>query len=290
MAVRLSKQHAETLIKLILIEYLGIFHFLKSQRDGELVWPDHLTVIKNNLKLDNYVTLYDDEQKIRNSIFLFRFSKEERLKMEVENKTKSDEEKQTELDTFIGAFLKESAEHFQELHVIDESKIPELTDEEVKEQQTPENVERMQYLLLATLSLLHNVFSIMVYGVKLTRLVKDAINGDDKSFLKAIKIDHNLIHQHPYFKERIEQANKEQQRKFLNDVYQKQLSPSLNGRIQHGGLYTMFYFLDSLQLLDEYTATELNKLYTNCKITDLETPPYEPSSFFRHLQRFKSSR
>lgn len=290
MKPRLSKLQAESIIKLVLHHYLEIFHYLKSSRGGELVWPDHFITIKNNLKLDNYVDLYDDERKIRGSMKLSLFSTEGLEQLRLEQEAKSEDERQADLDNLISEVLRDGEAFIQEMKNV-AADYPSLTESEIQKsnsESTPEDVARIQYMLLSTLALLHNVFSIMVFGVRLTTLVNKATSGDDEAFLQAIKIDHTLISQHPHFRERFDRATKNQETNFLNRIHEKQLSPSLRGRIKHGALYTMFYFLDELKVLDEFSNSELHELYLSCNLTDLETPIYESSSFARQLKKFKA--
>lgn len=284
MKARISKSQARGVIKLVLRQYLEFFLLLKSIRDGELVWPEHLIAIKNSLNLNNYVELYDDEKKIKGAMQHFLHSSDELEQLKVNAATKSDAEKQSDLDNFMSDLLNDGNAFIEQLKGLefDSQEIPDEPSE-------PDDIKRSQYLFLSSLALFHNVFSIMVFGVRLTTLVKRAISGDDKSFLQAIKVDHTLLYQHPHFKQRFEAANKNQEKKFLDSVYEKQLSPSLNGRIKHRGLYAMFYFLDEFEVLDDFSQPELHELYLDCNLADIETPTYESSSFAKHLKRFKES-
>ena len=284
MDIRLSKPQSKNLIKLVLHHYLEIFLYLKSVRNGELVWPEHLILLKNNLNLHNYVDLYEDERKIRGSMSLFFYSTDELDQLKIDEKNKSYEEKKSDLDELINDLL-ENGEAFLESFTNFDT-----ANSEIPKELDPESIKRTQYLFLSTLALFHNVFSIMVFGIRLTTLVKKAINGDDASFLMAIKVDHNLLHHHPYFRNRMDIANNNQDVKFLKSVYEKQLSPSLNGRIKHRALYTMFYFLDEFRVLDDFSAPELHKLYLDCNLSELEVPTYESSSFAMHLKKFKVSK
>lgn len=285
MKYQLTKERAQRLIKLVLPLYLEMFHHLKSERGGELVWPSSIVEQKKNLKAKNYVDLYDDDKRLIGAMTLALFDKAaiQEIKNEVDNN--GAEKIFAALDEFFDSFLVDAQEYLNKLKAD-----PNFDDEEAEANFTSEQEKQIQYFFITSLAIYHNVFSMMVYGKGLAKLVQEAIFGNDKSFLQAVKIDHNLIYDHPYFKERLSKANQNQELVFIKRVHEKQLAPSLSGRIKHKGLYTMFYFLDMVKVLDKFTNNELFYLYDDCAIKGFETPPYDLSSFSVHVKKYKKSR
>lgn len=281
MRYQLTKDRSQVLIRLVLPLYLEMFHQLKAQRGGDLVWPTFVVDQKKNLKASNYVDLYDDDKRFLSAMTLAIFDKEEiqEIKKEVENEGHA--KLYAHLDEFFDEFIIDAHKLLKKLR--EDPSFDDKTDQSV----TPE---QFQYFFVSSLAIYHNVFSIMVYGKGLAKLVQEAISGNDKSFLQAIKVDHNLIYDHPYFRDRLAKANQNQEIVFLKRAHEQQLAPSLSGRVKHKGLYTMFYILDKIQVLDKFTCKELFYLYDDCDIKDYETPPYDLSSFSEHLKKYKRNR
>lgn len=286
MKLKVSKSQAKRLVILVLPLYLDMFHQLKSARGGELVWPAFIVDHRRNVKADNYVDLYDDDKRLLGAMNLAIFSKADLKEIKEDIETKGIDVVQADFNYLFDEFLT-LAEGFIK-KVKDDPDSIEEPDE--GESYTSEQIKHMQYMCISSLALYHNVFSIMVYGKRLAKLVQEAIDGDDESFLKAIKVDHSLIHHHTYFKERFSTAYQSQEVGFLKRVHEKQSAPSLTGRIKHRGLYTLFYFLDMLEVLDDFSSKDLFALYLDSDVTDFETPPYELSSFSEHLKKYKKNR
>lgn len=276
-----TKDRAQRLIKLVLPLYLEMFHKLKAQRGGELVWPAFVVDQKKNLKANNYVDLYDDDKRFHSAMTLAIFSKEEIQEINNEAENEGHAKLYARLDEIIDNFIIDAQTLLKKLR--EDSDFDDGSDQNL-------STEQIQYLFVSTLATYHNVFSIMVYGKGLAKLVQEAIGGNDKSFLQAIKVDHNLIYDHSYFRNRLAKANQDQEVVFLKRAHEQQLAPSLSGRVKHKGLYTMFYILDIIQVLDKFTCKELFYLYDDCDIKDYETPPYDLSSFSEHLKKYKKNR
>lgn len=283
---RLSKDRAIKIIRLTLPLYLAIFHQLKSERDGELIWPPWVIEEKNNLKAHNYVVFYDDDKTLSSAMNLAFFGHEGLEEVKVMLETEGFDKLHVELDNILDEIVSTSKQLIETI-----SHNANLLEDEKKDSAPSEaDIKQYQYFFLAFQNIFHNIFSIMVFGERLSKLVQKAIAGDDKALLKAIKIDKNLIHDHPYFKEKFYEANRRQDKAFHEAIIAKQATPSLKGRIQHKGLYAMFFLLDMLEVLDDFSNKELYALYESCELTKYETPPYELSSFARHLKKFKQSR
>lgn len=69
--LRPKKSQAIALVSKSVPEYVEFFREFQSYDGGWLKWPDKLINIKNNLKLDSYVLLYEDQKKIDVYLLLF---------------------------------------------------------------------------------------------------------------------------------------------------------------------------------------------------------------------------
>lgn len=286
MKIQISKAQAKRLVTLVLPLYLQTFHELKSARGGELVWPPSIVKQKQNMKASNYVDLYDDDKRLVGAMSLAIFNKVQHKKIKEGIKNKGIDIAQAAFDDLFDEFLAFAHDLIQKIQ--DDPDSIEEQGEEVS--YTPEQISQMQYLFISSLALYHNVFSIMVYGKSLSKLVQEAIGGNDKSFLEAIKVDHSLLPEHHYFKERYAKAVQNQEVNFTQKVLAKQSAPSLTGRIKHQGLYAMFYFLDMLQVLDKFDNGELFQLYTASVVTDDDATPYGLSAFSELIRKYKKGR
>ena len=91
----------------------------------------------------------------------------------------------------------------------------------------------------------------------MTSLVLKAMKGDTEAFLKAVKIDRNLLISHPYFIERYQQAQANGEIGFLQKLSTKQSTPHLISKIRYPGVYIVFSMLQSINWLDDLTHEEI---------------------------------
>lgn len=262
MQIRPTKSQAIRIVSEQAPQMLEIFRDFQASNGGWLKWPHKLLEIKKNLKVDNYVTLYEDKKRIDLSLFLALMGKEEFLK---------------ENEKLINLTPEEGEQYVidltQELTEIDMSEfdksLPDLNPtkeqeelirtnfEALSETEKAKAIEQAQFLYQFVFSSIHNYFSIMVCGEALTSLVPKAIQGDDVALCKAVKIDRNLITSHPYFIDRFQRAQKNGERKFLESLARPQTTPGLIGKISYPGLYVVFAMLESIGWLDDFKHKEI---------------------------------
>lgn len=264
MKIRPTKTQVIKLITEKAPEYLDFFREFQAHDNGWLVWPEELKKAKQNLKLDNYVNLYEDQKRIEVCLFLYMMGVEgfKKWKDDLTLLSPEDQQKQAEAitqDILEGDFsmLEEALSCWpSELDFVDEIETKEqfdALDEDIKNLL----IQRWQYLFLHLLSAIHNYFAIMVCGESMTSLVPKAMAGDEDAFCMAVKIDRNLLMSHPYFVERYQRAQSNGERDFLKRLAPYQVTPQLIGRIRYPGLYIIFSMLDSLKWLDDFTHNEI---------------------------------
>ena len=262
MKIRCTKAQAIKLVSQNVSEYVEFFREFQAYDGGWLIWPEKLHRLKRNLKLDNYVTLYNDQKIMDGCLFLFLMGKDGLKEWNKELSLLSPLDQLKEIETFAKDVIEDDFVWLDE--ALD--KWSDMPDEDIKSKEQFESldedtkrnlIERWQYLFLHILSSVHNYFSIMVTGESMTSLVPKAINGDSEAFFKAVKIDRNLLSLHPYFIERYQQAQTNGQKDFLKRLAPYQSTPQLIGRIRYPGLYIVFAMLETLKWLDDLTHSEI---------------------------------
>lgn len=293
MKIRPNKLQIKELIYDYAPEYLELFKDFHTYDGGWLVWPKHLLEMKQNLKIDNYVVLYEDERRIGAAIALFLFDLEELKKQHEEEKSLSDEQKQTKLDELL-VDLKDFSKEFLHKNFEDLALTPEqlaITKDEfnkLEPQEQKKLIQKHQFLLSGLLATVHNYFSVMVQGEKLTSLVPKALEGDDEAFCKAVKIDRNLLTSHPYFKERYEKAQLSGERGFLEKLAPRLSTPNLLGKIRYPGLYFIFAMLDALHWLDDLTHEEILDFCDGAGLDRWQNRIEDVNAVTKQLKRYRT--
>lgn len=259
--LRPKKSQAIALVSKSVPEYVEFFREFQSYDGGWLKWPDKLINIKNNLKLDSYVLLYEDQKKIDLYLLLFLMGEDGLKKWNKEFKEQDEEEQLASIDAFAQELIDESGE-LQEI-IAEFPQTPEDEIEVVKQfellndEEKAAQIKSLTFLFLHILPAIHNYFAVMITGELMTSLVPKAIKGDQDAFCKAVKIDRNLIVSHPYFKQRYQEAQAKGERDFLRRISTNQVSPNLIGKIRYPGLYIVFAMLDALKWLNDLTASQI---------------------------------
>ena len=106
----------------------------------------------------------------------------------------------------------------------------------------------------------------MVHGQKLTTLVPLALQGDKKSFCKAIQIDRNLLTGHPYFRDTYARLQTGEDPNFLDDITSYIKRPPIQGRIRFPVLYILFAILDGFKRLEDFSASEILDICDDAKL------------------------
>ena len=260
--LRPTKSQATQIVSEQAPQMLEVFREFQTSNGGWLKWPDKLLEIKKNLKVVNYVTLYEDKKRIDQSLYLALIGKEDFLKEnERLKKLTPEESEQYVIDLTQGLIEMDMSEFDKSLPDLNPTKEQEEANralfQTLSETEKAKAIEQAQFLYQFVFSSIHNYFSIMVCGEALTSLVPKAIQGDDEALCKAVKIDRNLITSHPYFIDRFQRAQTNGERKFLENLARPQTTPGLIGKISYPGLYIVFAMLESIGWLDGLKHKEI---------------------------------
>jgi hypothetical protein len=108
------------------------------------------------------------------------------------------------------------------------------------------------YLLAMNIFLVvgHNCLSLMQFGVSIFNLVKQAKDGNDKSFLRAVTIDKSLLTSLDYFQSRLKRSHLTGDIHFLDGLSKALRAPMIGEKIQLSNLMIAFAILDDLGSLD----------------------------------------
>ncbi len=289
---RLTKSQLTKLVTKTAPEYLEIFSEFKAYDGGWLVLPERIQKIKDNLKLDYYVTLYKDQNTIDVCLLLFMFGKvglkewNNDLKklppadqvQEVVNFSDELMNNPKWIDDMIGEWPNNSEEELAQ-----RKQFESLTPQEQQQQ-----LERVSFLFLHILLSLHNYFALMAHGEKMVSLVPKAINGDDEAFCKAVRVDRNLLVSHPYFKERYQRAQANAEKEFLQKLGACQSRANLIGKIRYPGLYLLFAMLEVLEWLDDLTHEEILDLCDKAGLDRWQNRIEDVNSVTKQLARYRN--
>lgn len=248
-------------------EYFQIFRELRLNNKSGIGFQSEVQKIRSNL--GRYVLIYDDERKIGRALLYATLGKVETddyLKALNESPIK---DLQDELDCVFN-LSKHDIEEFSEQFQIPQTP-KEWSQARDQKEQLPEDERRdLEFKGACFWSFcftsLFNILSVMILGTKLTVLVTNALNGDDKALLKAVQIDKQLLISHPYFIERkqqlqLEQDSNEQCKKLLTKLVRVESKPMFLSKIQQPALYLLFGILETFNWLDDLTHQEMLDIY-----------------------------
>lgn len=229
---------------------------------GRIVFSTEIAAIQNSF--GSYVTQYDNELRLGLALLLALLGEDGFNKLNVELKDASPEEQQKFIDEITE---QEDWDEITALFYI--PKTPQEWEEARKQLELLPQEERQSqekrsgFFWTYFFGSFFNTLSLMVHGEKLTALVPKAINGDDDAFMKAAQTDRMLLLHHPHFRERKLRAQNEGDKKFLLRLANREATPLVNGKIQFPGLYMLFGILESLQWLDDLSASEILDVCAN---------------------------
>jgi hypothetical protein len=292
MKIRLTKAQVKEVVNKNAPDYLELFNDFHVHDGGWLIWPEPLVKIKSNLKLENYVELYEDEKRINICFALYMFDKDQLEKQAEEEKGLTLEQKQEKLNAlveYIDHYVEdELPQMFKDFPIIPENE--KLAKEEFEKLSIEDQqyfTRKFQYLFLGMLSAMHNYFAVMVLGEKMTSLVPKALKGDDDAFLKAVKIDRNLLTNHTYFKDRYQKAQQSGQREFLEKLAIRQSTPNLLSKIRYPGVYFIFSMLEVMGWLDEFRHEEILDLCDTCGLDRWQNRIEDVNAVTKQLLRYR---
>lgn len=256
---RASRDVALSFAKRLTPAYAEMLQALRLD-GGRMKLPAELAAYLN--KIGSYVLLYQDENRINVSMSLGIFGEEEFRKMSKELNASTPEEQQAFVDDVAGdSDFEDLLEQFQLPQTKAEWEAARKAYAALPEAEQALLARRGVFFYGALFAGLFNTLSLMVHGAKLTTLVPRARLGDDDAFLKAVQIDRQLLIHHPYFRDRKQQAqDNEDQKAFREKLAYREINPPFRGRIRYPALYMLFGILDTLRWLDDLPHKEILEL------------------------------
>jgi len=230
-------------------------------KGGWISLPPEIAGIRQRLKIEDYVLLYDDVKKI-GACFALAFMDAKELKTwgeELDAMTREDQEKQLEILTSDFEEIGVALERVLEISPTEQARLEaQKAFDALSVDEKLAATRFAQFMWSGFLSAFHNVIAVMVLGEALTTLVPKAIAGDDDAFCKAVQIDRQIYIHHPYFRQRIDKAESSAESEFLSRVSYRLRTPTSRGKIQYPGLWTVLATLDMLGWLDgSLTAAQI---------------------------------
>lgn len=227
---------------------------------GRLQFHAAIAKLIKNLKIENYPLLYEREKSIGVALALACLPVDEIRELESEMAAATPEER-GELVRVVGNMLGQSFDAIEFPETPEQEATMRLAFEGLTSDEQAEAVRTSQYFLSGGLALFYEQLSLLVHGEKLSSLVRQAKDGSDIAFAKAVQIDVRILTAVPYFRDRIARARLEDETGFVSLIWRRQVAPPYRGRIEHKALYLMFSFLDLTGLLRAFTHAELLDLY-----------------------------
>lgn len=229
-----------------------IRHLEKS--DGWLQFPPLLVDTINNLKIDKYPLVYEDERLLAYFSLRIWLTDQEIREFAADVESSSLEER--------GKFLKEICDAVEPVlesipKTPDQIKAAQELFASLSEAEKLEAIKRSQAFYSVFFASFGQTFSMMMHGEKLTTLVARAKAGDDDAFCKAIRIDRRILTVIPYFREKYERAGHLGDIKFLDKVCAWTRAAPYKGRIRHKALWILFSILDQAGMLSNLSHREI---------------------------------
>jgi hypothetical protein len=256
--MRLSIEKTKSLIRSATPTCVEMLRFYQG-RGGWISLPPAVALIRSNLRIENYVELYDDYKKIGVCVLL-AFMEPEVLRDWNDELAALPPEKHDEALSGLSKEIESLDELLDGVFDLPESE-KDIARAKAEFDALPletqrETIRFLAFLWSAMLAGFHDTLSIMVHGERLTSLVPKAIAGDDEAFCKAIQIDRQLYTHHPAFRRRIDTAHFANDEAFLRNVSYRLRAKTSHGRIRYPGLWTVLSILDIFGWLDGSLTAE----------------------------------
>ncbi len=261
-----------------------------QSKGGWISLPPEIAAIRERLKINNYVVLYDDPRKI-SMCFLCAFMQPEEIKAwDLELSALPLEKQQEQLEEFVADFegVGDAIEKIFDIHrTADEKRQAEREFDALPEAEKQKLIRVAQFLWSGFLTAFHNIVAVMVHGETLTSLVPKAIAGDDEAFCKAIQIDRRIYSHHPYFLQRIENAQSYGEAEFLSRAMYRLQNPTARSKIRYPGLWTVLASLDTLGWLDDLTGAEILDICDAAGLHRWENRIEDPLALNKRVRAYK---
>jgi hypothetical protein len=254
-----SKEHAIRYIQNLLPEYGEMLS--EIEKNGGWIRPrPKLEKALQNLKITDYAKFYAIENIMVKSFIVAVFDQDAIKQLSQELEQATDQERTAFLDDWIETLEQTDDDDWLGF------KFPETPEEEAEalklwetlnEEERAEASKRSACFLVFFMINFHNYLSIMVHGRKITQLITEALQGNDESFVLAVQIDPSVMQSIPYFQERENRARSEGNIDFLDKLAYRRRIPPLQGKIRFRLLYLLFAILESMNLLNDLSHSEI---------------------------------
>lgn len=246
---------AVRLLKAAVPDWEWLLRRLESE-DGRLRFPAQVYRAINNLKIESYPLLYENELAIGLVAFRAFMSQDELVSLSRQLEQQSPEERGQELQSIVDGLIEVDEVFTLPKTPAEEQRVLEAFKCLSSDEQA-DAIKRAQYLWMGFLAGFYQSLSVMVHGEKLTALVSQAKAGNDEALCKAVQIDKRILTTIPYFKQRYEQATFDQNQAFVDALTYRLSCAPYKGKIRHKSLWMTFSFLDQLGLLDILRHSEI---------------------------------
>lgn len=231
-----------------------------ESQEGWFRFPGFLTRQIAALKIETYPLLYQNETAMGCAPLLAGMAKDEITEWANAIEGMTIEERGAFFEDFMSG-VDESLDIVVIPKTLAEEEAARAAFLELPEGERKAKAAAAQFVTMGFLCAFHQSLSVMVHGEKLTSLVKQAIEGNDDAFVKAVQIDRRILTQIPFFRERFERAQFEPWGGDFSDKIAYRLkTPPYRGKIRYKSLWYVFSMLELTGWLDRLTGAELLKV------------------------------
>jgi hypothetical protein len=259
-----------------------------ERSNGWIRFPPQLIEIFNRLKLEGYVQLYLDENRIAGSLLL-GFVGEENVKEQCEALAQMTADEMFNEALELVECIDDSDDS---VFLIPKTKraieAAQMAFRALPEPEQHSLVRRAQFFYGGFLAAFFQMISVMVHGEKLTALVARASAGDDDAFVRAVQIDRNLIANLAPFKSRMAQAQLEGDSEFLDSLSYRVRNPLARGKIRYKNLWLCLAMLDDMGLLNELKYGELLTVLDRVGLDRWESRIDDVSYLAKRVQEYRA--
>jgi hypothetical protein len=219
----------------------------------------YLSGLISNLKIEAYPLLYRSEDAMAAMLLKGWMTTEEIQALGAELEVASPQERGEFVINLCNG-LGEIVEQIEIAKTPAQRRAAEAKFKAMSAEDQAESVRQAQHFFCFFFASFYQNLSVMVHGEKLTSLVTQANNGNDKAFAKAIQIDKRILTVDPYFRARYERAQMEPPDDFFDDLAYRLKAPPYKGKIRHKSLWLAFSVLERSGLLDTLTRREIMEM------------------------------
>jgi hypothetical protein len=250
--IQLDKDQTRTFVVSMAPQYAELLRDLQSAGRWAKLTKKYEGIFQGGA-LDLYVSLYDDERRIGNCLWLCLLGEEGKKELDSELAAMSQDEQADWMHTVIAEASEEDAWSWMEEAFPDTPEKEEASRRKflaLSEEDKKEASKRAAFFWWFFFATFYNYVSLMLHGRKLTVLVAQAKEGDEDAFCKAIHIEPRLLRNHPYFRDRHFQAQDNSEKAFLQRIGYRLANTGPKGQIRFPGLYMVFAMLDGAGWLE----------------------------------------